>query len=64
MDYGRLASLYRQYLGRDPEPGAESWLQYDDGTIESGIANSEEANNFRNQSQQQQPQSTIATTTL
>ena len=56
MDYGRLASLYRQYLGRDPEPGAESWLQYDDGTIESGIANSEEANNFRNQSQQQQPQ--------
>jgi len=54
MDYGRLASLYRQYLGRDPEPGAESWLQYDDGTIESGIANSEEANNFRNQSQQQQ----------
>jgi hypothetical protein len=57
MDYGRLASLYRQYLGRDPEPGAEGWLQYDDGTIESGIANSEEANNFRNQSgQQQQPQ--------
>ena len=57
MDYGRLASLYRQYLGRDPEPGAESWLQYDDGTIENGIANSEEANNFRNQSgQQQQPQ--------
>jgi len=56
MDYGRLASLYRQYLGRDPEPGAESWLQYDDGTIENGIANSEEANNFRNQSgQQQQP---------
>lgn len=56
MDYGRLASLYRQYLGRDPEPGAESWLQYDDGTIESGIANSEEANNFRNQSQQQPQQ--------
>jgi len=58
MDYGRLASLYRKYLGRDPEPGAEGWLQYDDETIESGIANSEEANNFRNQSQQQpqQPQ--------
>jgi hypothetical protein len=59
MDYGTLSGLYRRYLGRDPEPGAESWLQYDDGTIESGIANSEEANNFRNQSsqpQQQQPQ--------
>ena len=59
MDYGRLAGLYRQYLGRDPEPGAESWLQYDDGTIESGIANSGEAEEYRNrqsQPQQQQPQ--------
>ena len=58
MDYGRLAGLYRQYLGRDPEPGAESWLQYDDGTIESSIANSGEAEEYRNrQSQpQQQPQ--------
>jgi len=63
MDYGRLASLYRQYLGRDPEPGAEGWLQYDDGTIESGIANSGEAEEYRNrqsqpqqQPQQQQPQ--------
>ena len=59
MDYGRLASLYRQYLGRDPEPGAESWLQYDDGTIESGIANSGEAEEYRNrqsQPQQQQPE--------
>ena len=59
MDYGRLAGLYRQYLGRDPEPGAEGWLQYDDGTIESGIANSGEAEEYRNrqsQPQQQQPQ--------
>jgi len=56
MDYGRLASLYRKYLGRDPEPGAEGWLQYDDETIENGIANSEEANNYRNQSQQQPQQ--------
>ena len=59
MDYGRLASLYRQYLGRDPEPGAESWLQYDDGTIENGIANSGEAEEYRNrqsQPQQQQPE--------
>ena len=59
MDYGRLASLYRQYLGRDPEPGAEGWLQYDDGTIESGIANSGEAEEYRNrqsQPQQQQPE--------
>ena len=58
MDYGRLAGLYRQYLGRDPEPGAEGWLQYDDGTIESGIANSGEAEEYRNrqsQPQQQQP---------
>jgi hypothetical protein len=59
MDYGRLASLYRQYLGRDPEPGAEGWLQYDDGTIENGIANSGEAEEYRNrqsQPQQQQPE--------
>ena len=60
MDYGRLASLYRQYLGRDPEPGAEGWLQLDDdGAIESGIANSGEAEEYRNrqsQPQQQQPE--------
>ena len=56
MDFGTLTGLYRQYLGRDPEPGAEAWLQYDDGTIVNGIANSEEANNFRNQQQQQQQQ--------
>jgi hypothetical protein len=58
MDYGRLASLYRQYLGRDPEPGAEGWLQLDDdGAIESGIANSGEAEEYRNrQSQPQQQQ--------
>jgi hypothetical protein len=60
MDYGRLAGLYRQYLGRDPEPGAEGWLQLDDdGAIESGIANSGEAEEYRNrqsQPQQQQPE--------
>jgi hypothetical protein len=56
MDYGTLSGLYRRYLGRDPEPGAESWLQYDDSTIQNGIANSEEATNFRNQSSQSQQQ--------
>ena len=58
MDFATLTGLYRQYLGRDPEPGAVSWLQYDDATIQNGIANSEEATNFRNQSSapQQQPQ--------